>query len=99
MQNLFAEFDESGTGAINVDDLMSVFAKIGTPLTRQKANALILEGDFDGNGEIDYVEFLGMVVDQRMQEGDGSSKLLKGIASTRNMKAAQTHHHILDHLD
>ena len=52
LKNLFQEFDESHTGAINVTDLMAVFAKMGNPLTRQKANALILDVDQDGNGEI-----------------------------------------------
>jgi hypothetical protein len=52
LKNLFNEFDESHTGAINVTDLMAVFAKMGNPLTRPKANALILEVDMDGNNEI-----------------------------------------------
>ena len=58
LRKLFEEFDESRTGALNVTDLISVFAKMGTPLTRQKANAMILEVDMDGNSVIDYVEFL-----------------------------------------
>ena len=53
-------FDDDHDGYIETTELIRVLTAIGDPLTDKEADELIKEADFDGDGKINYIEFVGM---------------------------------------
>ena len=56
----FEIFDEDGDGYIECTELIRVLTAIGDTLTDKEADELIKEADLNGDGKINYVEFVGM---------------------------------------
>ena len=57
----FSLFDKDGDGSITTEELGSVMRSIGQIPTEQKLQEMINEVDADGNGTIDFSEFLSMM--------------------------------------
>ena len=53
-------FDENKDGQIETAELMKILTAIGDPLTDKEADELIKEADLNGDGKINYIEFVGM---------------------------------------
>lgn len=57
----FHVFDEDGSGAISAVELKHVMTNLGEKLTDKEIDDIFCEGDVDGDGQIDYDEFMKMM--------------------------------------
>ena len=60
-QEAFNLFDKDGDGTITIDELATVMKSLGQKPTLQELEDMIKEVDNDGNGEIDFQEFLDLM--------------------------------------
>jgi calmodulin len=58
----FKIFDSDGSGTISADELRTVMMTLGEKLSREEAEAMIKEADVDGDGNINYKEFVNTLV-------------------------------------
>eukprot|EP01059_Diplonema_ambulator_P036090 TRINITY_DN8850_c0_g1_i2.p1 TRINITY_DN8850_c0_g1~~TRINITY_DN8850_c0_g1_i2.p1 ORF type:complete len:192 (+),score=56.37 TRINITY_DN8850_c0_g1_i2:52-627(+) len=58
LQECFNTFDTDGSGSIDVHELGNVFSSFGQNLSPDEIAAMIQEVDADGSGEIEFEEFL-----------------------------------------
>jgi calmodulin len=56
--NAFRVFDKNDSGIITADELKHVMTTIGDKLTDEEVDAMIREADIDGDGNINYEEFV-----------------------------------------
>lgn len=57
----FEEFDKDGSGAISSKELLGVMRAMGQNPTEDELNSMVMEVDLDGNGTIEFPEFLEMM--------------------------------------
>ena len=65
--------DQDGSGAISSKELLGVMRAMGQNPTEDELNNMVLEVDLDGNGTIEFPEFLEMMkqkASQVDQEGE-----------------------------
>ena len=55
-------FDGDGNGLISIAELRNVNSNLDEVLTDEELDKMIEEADVDGNGEIDYKEFVRMMM-------------------------------------
>lgn len=60
----FKVFDKDGNGLISAHELRFVMTTAGEALTDEEIDDLIREADIDGDGYIDYEEFVKMMMSQ-----------------------------------
>lgn len=58
MKQLFRYCDKDDSGSIDKDELGSVMHELGKDLTDEELSTLMTQLDSDGNGDIDFDEFL-----------------------------------------
>ncbi len=58
----FALFDKDGGGTISTDELGTVMRSLGQNASEDELRDMIAEIDADGSGEIDFKEFLALMV-------------------------------------
>ncbi|XP_066911264.1 calmodulin-like isoform X4 [Clytia hemisphaerica] len=61
VKEAFAIFDKNGDGTITTKDLITVMRSLGKNPTEDEIDDMINEVDTDGNGVIDFIEFLEMM--------------------------------------
>mmetsp|Transcript_1314 Transcript_1314/g.2033 ORF Transcript_1314/g.2033 Transcript_1314/m.2033 type:complete len:149 (+) Transcript_1314:117-563(+) len=61
MLEAFQVFDTDGNGSITADELRQIFMNLGEKLTDEEITDMIKEADMDGDGEINYQEFVRMM--------------------------------------
>lgn len=64
----FKMFDKDGDGAITLDELGTVMRNLGQFPTDEELKMMMDETDTDGNGVIDFSEFLTMVQRQKIAQ-------------------------------
>jgi Ca2+-binding EF-hand superfamily protein len=57
----FDEFETDGSGAISSKELLGVMRAMGQNPTEDELLNLVMEVDMDGNGTIEFTEFLDMM--------------------------------------
>merc|ERR1719336_3535077 len=67
LADTFKVLDSDGVGYIQADDLHRMFASLGEELTDEEADMMIQEADADGDGRIDYLEFVKVMMAQNKQ--------------------------------
>ncbi len=55
-------FDKEGNGTISTKELRHIMTTIGDKLTDEEVNQMIEEADIDGDGVINYEEFVRMMM-------------------------------------
>lgn len=60
-RSTFQVFDKDGDGKISMAELKTVMANLGENLTNDEIEEMIREADADGDGEVDYEEFVKMM--------------------------------------
>jgi Ca2+-binding EF-hand superfamily protein len=63
----FREYDLDGSGSIDVHELGEAFKKMGQGATEEKLKQIIAEVDDNGNGELEWPEFLSIMRKQYEQ--------------------------------
>ncbi|KAF7313850.1 Calmodulin-like protein [Mycena chlorophos] len=62
IRQAFHVFDKDGNGTISVTELQQVMRSLGEKLTDREVEEMIREADTDGDGEINYEEFVRMMM-------------------------------------
>ena len=60
--NAFRVFDKEGNSLIQTDELKDIMMTIGDKMTEDEADEMIHEADIDGDGTINYEEFVRMMM-------------------------------------
>lgn len=60
--NAFRLYDEDGSGTISRDELKNVIELIGESMDDSEMEELVREADINGDGAINYQEFVNMVL-------------------------------------
>lgn len=55
-------FDRDGNGLISAAELRHVMTNLGEKLTEEEVDEMIREADIDGDGHINYEEFVRMMM-------------------------------------
>lgn len=72
----FKLFDKDGDGTVSTNELGVVMRSLGQNPTDEELHAMINEVDEDGNGEIDFDEFLSMIA-KKMGDIDSEDDLIQ----------------------
>ncbi|XP_050397724.1 calmodulin-A [Patella vulgata] len=72
LRQAFRVFDKSGCGYITPSDLRCVLQCMGEDLTEEEIDEMIAEVDIDGDGRIDFEEFITCMKEQD-EDGDKDS--------------------------
>ena len=82
--DLFQEYDRSGDGEINCDELFDMMRALEMDHSVDKAAELMKEIDADGSGQLDFGEFCALLA--KVKRGDvemhGFAKLTEDIGAT-----------------
>lgn len=70
----FSLFDRDSDGTITTNELGTVMRSLGQNPTEGELQDMINEVDIDGNGTIEFAEFLGMMA-KKIKESDGEEEL------------------------
>ena len=65
VQSLFNGMDEDGEGTIDITEFREAMMRWGTGLTESEINIFGERFDYDGDGEVDYNEFLRFIFNDR----------------------------------
>ena len=60
-KKLFSVFDKDGNGYISAAELRHVMTNLGEKLTDEEVDEMIREADIDGDGQVNYEEFVAMM--------------------------------------
>ncbi|EYU23702.1 hypothetical protein MIMGU_mgv1a023810mg, partial [Erythranthe guttata] len=77
IQEAFTMFDKDGDGCINIEELGIVMRSLNQNPTEKELRDMINEVDSDGNGTIDFDEFLNLMTAKKMQEIDEAKETFK----------------------
>ncbi|PHT38976.1 Calmodulin-3 [Capsicum baccatum] len=73
-QEAFNLFDKDGDGCISVEELATVIRSLDQNPTEEELQEMINEVDVDGNGTIEFTEFLNLMA-KKIKEIDGEEEL------------------------
>merc|ERR1712172_185172 len=62
IKEAFKVFDKDGNGFISATELRHVMTNLGEKLTDEEVDEMIREADIDGDGQINYEEFVAMMM-------------------------------------
>lgn len=72
----FGLFDKNGDGSISTAELGEVMRSLGHKPTEEALRVMVDEVDADGNGNIDFAEFLTLMA-RRMKAKDSQAEILE----------------------
>jgi calcium-dependent protein kinase len=64
MKQMFKQFDKDNSGTITINELHKGLEKKGARSTKEELQNMLKEMDVDGNGELDYEEFIAATLCQ-----------------------------------
>nr|CAN81743.1 hypothetical protein VITISV_002603 [Vitis vinifera] len=62
LKEAFKVFDKDQDGYISANELRNVMFNLGERLTDEEAEQMIREADLDGDGQVNYEEFVRMML-------------------------------------
>eukprot|EP00727_Mastigamoeba_balamuthi_P005390 m51a1_g1485 hypothetical protein (654) ;mRNA; f:298147-300693 len=75
-QEAFQLFDQDGSGVVSTSKLATIMRSLGQNPTTTELQDMVNEVDCDGNGTVDFGDFLGMM-STRMKDTDSESEILE----------------------
>lgn len=73
-QEAFCLFDKDGDGCITIEELATAIKSVDQNPTAEELQSMISEVDVDGNGTIEFGEFLNVMA-RKMKENDADEEL------------------------
>ncbi|KAI3937324.1 hypothetical protein MKW98_001895 [Papaver atlanticum] len=73
-QEAFCLFDKDGDGCITIEELATVIRSMDQNPTEEELQEMMSEVDVNGNGTIEFVEFLNIMA-RKMKEADAEDEL------------------------
>jgi calcium-dependent protein kinase len=70
LKQMFMNMDTDNSGTITYEELKAGLAKLGSKLSEAEVKQLMEAADVDGNGSIDYVEFITATMHRHKLERD-----------------------------
>ncbi|KAK7363739.1 hypothetical protein VNO77_05893 [Canavalia gladiata] len=70
LKAMFANMDTDSSGTITYEELKTGLARIGSRLSEAEVKQLMEAADVDGNGSIDYIEFISATMHRHRLERD-----------------------------
>ncbi|CAL0301163.1 unnamed protein product [Lupinus luteus] len=70
LKAMFANMDTDNSGTITYEELKTGLARIGSKLSEAEVKQLMEAADVDGNGSIDYIEFISATMHKHRLERD-----------------------------
>ncbi|KAB2600950.1 calcium-dependent protein kinase 2-like [Pyrus ussuriensis x Pyrus communis] len=70
LKTMFANMDTDNSGTITYEELKTGLARIGSRLSETEVRQLMDAADVDGNGSIDYIEFISATMHRQRLERD-----------------------------
>ncbi|KAF3631720.1 calcium-dependent protein kinase isoform X1 [Capsicum chacoense] len=70
LKSMFANMDTDNSGTITYEELKSGLARLGSKLSEAEVKQLMEAADVDGNGTIDYIEFVTATMHRHRLERD-----------------------------
>ena len=61
MREAFRAFDKNGNGFISAAELRHVMTNLGERITDEEVDEMMREADIDGDGQINFEEFVAMM--------------------------------------
>ncbi|XP_065663267.1 calmodulin isoform X1 [Hydra vulgaris] len=61
LKEAFDYFDKDGDGSISSEELQTIMSKFGENLTSEELEEMMKEADANGDGKVDYAEFVKMM--------------------------------------
>lgn len=80
---VFDRFDADKNGAITVEEIMLAMNEAGTTVTQEQVSRMIVDFDSDGNGELDFDEFVNMMKDRDLKEASAKNVFGVQFSSTK----------------
>ncbi|CAK8564378.1 unnamed protein product [Lathyrus sativus] len=104
LKAMFANMDTDGSGTITYEELKTGLARIGSRLSETEVKQLMEAADVDGNGSIDYLEFISATMHRHRLERDEHlykafqyfDKDNSGHITREELETAMTKHGIAD---
>merc|ERR1719316_2341439 len=62
MKKVFAQYDQDGSDSVTSNELKPLFASVGLNMKPFQIDAIVREYDLDGSGEVDFEEFMVMMI-------------------------------------
>lgn len=62
LKEAFNVFDKDGNGTISAAELLTTMKELGEVITDEEINLMIKEADLDGDGQMDFNEFLRIMM-------------------------------------
>merc|ERR1719191_329189 len=62
VRKAFRVFDKDGNGFISAAELRHIMTNLGEKLTDEEVDEMLREADIDGDGQINYEEFVKMMM-------------------------------------
>jgi hypothetical protein len=77
LKKLFMKLDKDASGALSMDELRKGLRKVAKgSVTDEELERMIAEADQDGDGQIDYEEFMAVMESRVIKQGGGSGAAL-----------------------
>ncbi|KAG2813617.1 Eukaryotic peptide chain release factor subunit 1 [Phytophthora cactorum] len=96
VQEQFAHYDTDSSGSINASELHKLFINLGEQLTLNNVRELIKAVDSDGNGEVDFDEFLHLLRKQQDKNQYSASLTLALLFGPKELTKLKQQFMILD---
>jgi len=83
IREAFRVFDREGHGFITSHDLSQVLTTLGDKLSEEESEELIKEADIDGDGNVNYEEFVTMLLHKKPGQTSSGGGSFRNIGSSK----------------